>query len=303
MGSALFASACGAVSARGDSALTPLTCPCDSSGHVIHEAYEGWRREWNNDWDGRAPDVRDGLKPPKPQGRHRHILLIRHGQYDLDSEDHGLTALGVEQSRLLGQRLLAYTKQPKRDRYGEVKMRYAGIWSSDVQRARQTAVILSEELPDVPLMPADPLLAEGKPIEPNLNPQSRSKKELQHAASYWEDSARIEAAFRRYFHRDVDGKRVSKEEVSESYAPQTPLCASAGQEDSATEHTFEIVVCHMNVIRYFVMRALQLPPERWLNLGGYNTGITEIVIKPHGSVSLVRFGDVGHLGIDKTTFH
>lgn len=55
---------------------------------------------------------------------------------------------------------------------------------------------------------------------------------------YHEDGARIEAAFRRYIHR-ADPKQ---------------------KEDS-----YEIIVCHANVIRYFVCRfvaeAVQLEPE------------------------------------------
>ena len=45
---------------------------------------------------------------------------------------------------------------------------------------------------------------------------------------------RIEAAFRKYFHR---------------------------AESSQKEDSYEIIVCHANVIRYFVCRALQFPPE------------------------------------------
>tara|TARA_B100000768_G_scaffold13424_1_gene12793 strand:+ start:73 stop:297 length:225 start_codon:yes stop_codon:yes gene_type:complete len=58
----------------------------------------------------------------------------------------------------------------------------------------------------------------------------------------------------------------------------------------------------MNVIRFFVMRALQLPPEAWLRLGGYNSSITHLQIRGSGSVSLVSFGDHGHLSLEETTF-
>jgi hypothetical protein len=50
------------------------------------------------------------------------------------------------------------------------------------------------------------------------------------------------------------------------------------------------------------MRALQLPPEAWLRLGGYNSSITHLQIRGSGSVSLVSFGDHGHLSLDETTF-
>ena len=50
-----------------------------------------------------------------------------------------------------------------------------------------------------------------------------------------------------------------------------------------------------NVIRYFVMRALQLPPEAWLRTAAYNASITVLHIHPSGRVSLYGFGDVGRL--------
>ncbi len=59
----------------------------------------------------------------------------------------------------------------------------------------------------------------------------------------------------------------------------------------------------MNVIRYFVARALQLPPEIWLRMRGDNCGITEIIINSDGNCSLGRFADTGHLPIEQTTFH
>lgn len=51
---------------------------------------------------------------------------------------------------------------------------------------------------------------------------------------FFEDGSRIEAAFRKYFHR------ADPEQLEDSY---------------------DIIVCHANVIRYFLCRALQFPPE------------------------------------------
>jgi len=185
--------------------------------------------------------------------------------------------------------------------------------------ARQTAEILAARLPSVPLHPADPILAEGQPAVPY--PQ-KGKGDVR-ASTLWEDSARIELAFRRYVHRDVCHKRLAEREAHEAkarlkqqgdpkdadYHPESqnglasnPLStgdAAAKQQ----EHTFEIIVCHCNVIRYFVMRALQLPPEAWLRMGGYNTGVTEVIVRPDGKVSLARFGDTGHLPLEMVTFH
>lgn len=66
---------------------------------------------------------------------------------------------------------------------------------------------------------------------PRLTPPLWTSTALQ---QYHEDGARIEAAFRRYIHR-ADPKQ---------------------KEDS-----YEIIVCHANVIRYFVCRCVGLPRQ------------------------------------------
>mmetsp|Transcript_2928 Transcript_2928/g.4046 ORF Transcript_2928/g.4046 Transcript_2928/m.4046 type:complete len:93 (-) Transcript_2928:29-307(-) len=68
------------------------------------------------------------------------------------------------------------------------------------------------------------------------------------------------------------------------------------------KHEYDIVVCHGNVIRYFALRALQLPPEAWLRLCTFNCSITYLVVRPTGSVSLRTLGDIGHLDMKETTF-
>ncbi|MCI4392378.1 hypothetical protein PGIGA_G00145160 [Pangasianodon gigas] len=91
---------------------------------------------------------------------------------------------------------------------------------------------------------------------------------------YHEDGARIEAAFRRYIHR-----------------------ADPKQKDDS----YEIIVCHANVIRFFVCRALQFPPEGWLRLGLNNGSITWLTIRPSGRVALRALGDSGFMPPDKVT--
>lgn len=83
-----------------------------------------------------------------------------------------------------------------------------------------------------------------------------------------EEGARIEAAFRRYFYR----------------APP-----------EQNEDSFDVLVCHGNVIRYFVCRVLQFPPEGWLRMSVAHCSITAVTIKPNGRVTLRCLGDTGHL--------
>lgn len=104
-----------------------------------------------------------------------------------------------------------------------------------------------------------------------------------------EGHARIEKAFQKYFHRAP--LTSNEENVSENM-----------QGHSAESHEFEVIVCHANVIRYFLMRALQLPPEAWLRYCPFNCSLTYITIRPTGSVSCRMFGDIGHLPYSLATF-
>lgn len=241
----------------------------------------------------------------KVHGRVRHLLLIRHGQYDLDSTEKSLTDLGREQAKRLGERLAAMAKGTQKDRYGEVPVKIVGIWTSDVRRAMETVEIVADYLPDVPLHEPDPLLAEGMPTVPHPTAKGTRIR----PAEVWMEGSRVEAGFRKYVHRDVDHKRLADrlkreaERVEASGGKKAPSSAAAKGDSSKSEHVFEIYICHMNVIRYFVMRGLQLPPEAWLRLRGDNTGITELIIQPDGRVTLGRFADTGHLPINMVTFN
>ena len=143
---------------------------------------------------------------------------------------------------------------------------------SDVTRAKETFEIIRKQLgPEIPVEESQ-LLREGAPIPPDP-PHSTW---LPSASQFFQEGARIEAGFRAFFHRsDPDDDKVE----------------------------YELLVCHGNVIRYCVLRALQLPPEAWLRLSHANCGITIVRISGSGSVSLEAFGDVGHLPSDMITFN
>nr|XP_046241713.1 serine/threonine-protein phosphatase PGAM5, mitochondrial isoform X6 [Scatophagus argus] len=153
-------------------------------------------------------------------------------------------------------------------RLAALGLKYDVLIHSSMARATETAHIISKHLPGVELLSCD-LLREGAPIEP-VPPVTHWKPD----AVYHEDGARIEAAFRRYIHR-ADPKQ---------------------KEDS-----YEIIVCHANVIRYFVCRALQFPPEGWLRMGLNNGSITWLTIRPNGRVALRALGDAGFMPPDKLT--
>jgi serine/threonine-protein phosphatase PGAM5 len=62
------------------------------------------------------------------------------------------------------------------------------------------------------------------------------------------------------------------------------------------------LVCHGNVIRYFVARALGLEPTLWLNMTIANCSLTVVQVRPDGRTRLVSFSDAGHLPPALQTF-
>ena len=63
-----------------------------------------------------------------------------------------------------------------------------------------------------------------------------------------------------------------------------------------------LIVCHGNVIRYFLSRAFELGAETWLHFDTYNAGLTQVVIERDGRLRLVTFNDAGHLPAQWRTF-
>lgn len=89
----------------------------------------------------------------------RHIILVRHGQYNLSGAtdpDRILTELGRSQAKLTGQRL------------AELKIPIDDFVISTMTRAQETGKIMLEQLPKSEIMSIqhDKLLEEGAPIPP-----------------------------------------------------------------------------------------------------------------------------------------
>ncbi|CAK5089247.1 unnamed protein product [Meloidogyne enterolobii] len=194
----------------------------------------------------------------------RNIFLIRHGQYKKEKakEKKKLTPLGREQAEFLGKRLTMAKNQLKIDKC---------VFSTLI-RARETGEIMAKQMPHLKIgCTLDSMLEEGAPYPGNPSFGWNPGFFQLHT-----DGARIEAAFRKYFHR----AKLSQKEDS-----------------------FELIVCHANVIRYFVCRILQYPPERWVVFNLAHTSITWIEIKPDGHIFIKTVGDFGHLPSGKISFN
>ncbi|XP_046839421.1 serine/threonine-protein phosphatase PGAM5, mitochondrial-like isoform X2 [Xenia sp. Carnegie-2017] len=236
-----------------------------SSPEILRSGFSNDIRTWNKNWDFREPSVFRGLQgygeeQTKKPSANRHLVFVRHGEYDNAKKDKRLTDKGRQQAIKTGERLKFFPQNT------DINGKIDKIVISSMTRAKETGELIRKSLPDVPYEYCD-FLTEGAPCIPEP-PVWRADKQI------FQDSARIESAFRKYVHRaDVD---QSKE-------------------------TIEVYVCHANVIRYFVCRALQFPPEGWLRLSTGHCGLTWLTIKPNGNVILRTFGDVGHLPPNLTT--
>lgn len=134
---------------------------------------------------------------------------------------------------------------------------FDAMTSSTMTRAHETAEIIHESLTDVPF-DSSPLLTEcTPPASPPL--QGRSEKAMASCAS------RLDTVFSKYFTPSADADRN------------------------------ELLVCHGNVIRYLVMKALRADPKDWLNMTVAHASLTIIRVGADGSMNVLGVGDVGHI--------
>ena len=64
----------------------------------------------------------------------------------------------------------------------------------------------------------------------------------------------------------------------------------------------EALVCHGNVIRWFVTKALGADTKQWTNMDIGHCSLTIIIVRANGTARLVTFSDVGHLPLEKQTW-
>jgi len=261
----------------------------------INELYHGSGAKWDSNWDKREPSSL--VKPLKENATdeekaayeekisantskaNRILVLVRHGQYNLGGktdEERFLTETGRQQADITGHRLaLLYSKYlQKVDSNGNEVTDKSNfqLVKSTMTRATETANIILKHLPEDIQQGSCDLIREGPPCPPD----PPSSEWTPDPSEFYQEGARIEAAFRKYFHR---------------------------AEPSQEKTSVEVLVCHGNVIRYFVCRALQFDPRGWLRMAVHNGSITVLVIKPSGRVSLLELGGAGHFPPEMLTFN
>lgn len=277
--------------------------PSSESFHGLFPQRQLWKSRmphhalWDDDWDGKRPLDDSSHSQIRREGVTRHIILIRHGQYDETHREDAkriLTPLGREQAEKTGKRIAEILKGIESDeRFGPCNIKCIRV--SNLARAKETADIIAKHLPGIEKYDPDPLLNEGRPCH-NIPCGKVSQSTIQKVD---ETHPRIEEAFRKYFYRASLSQTTNREEFgNDGDTPNDNDSVSRGH----PKHEFEIIVCHANLIRYFFCRALQLPPEVWLRLCTFNCSLTYFTIRPTGTVSCRMLGDIGHLGYDNATF-
>lgn len=133
------------------------------------------------------------------------------------------------------------------------------LHSSTMTRARETAQVIGADFPHLELRQSR-LLRECTPA----TRREDIMKELAPGEAE-ECEERLDRAFAEFFAPSMGGEQ------------------------------HEIIVCHGNVIRYFVTRVLEVDTESWLTMAIGNCSLTAVRINADGARKLLTFADVGHI--------
>ncbi|KAL4155126.1 hypothetical protein PRNP1_007239 [Phytophthora ramorum] len=211
--------------------------------------------------------------------RTKHFILVRHGHYinahvpQASDTQQVLSQMGRQQAELTGKHLgMAHNRVPTRHD--------VAIYHSDMTRAVETATIISGNFSEVVLKPS-PLLREGWPGTPystdfpvggaaaaRNNSALDAMEERSRA-----DVERMEKAFNWFF--SASGKPQEEEGEEESYC---------------------ILVCHANLIRFFLCRALGVSPSStWGHFEINHCGVTRIDVCVNRPIKVIAVNETGHL--------
>jgi serine/threonine-protein phosphatase PGAM5 len=144
-------------------------------------------------------------------------------------------------------------------------LKFDRLISSELLRAKQTADDMGAPMKMTPTR--DGLLNECTPSSSNARLMAGEKPEDVAAC----DSARA-VAWQRYFVPTPD------------------------------HDTYDVLVCHGNVIRWTLMRALGADTKHWSDQDAGNCSVSIFAVRPDGSIRLAMYSDVGHLPVEKQTW-
>ena len=188
------------------------------------------------------------------------LYLIRHGEQQ--DAQHGLpdgplSPRGTRQAKLIADRLSGVP--------------FTGAWHSPLQRASETAKIITKNLPALQSSPSA-LLFDCIPSGPSPN---------------------MPASFQSYFGSVTEaqldaGQAQMHDAVAEWMTP-------------SIEDRHSLLITHNFVIGWFVREVFEAPSWRWMGINQANCGLTIIRVRSVKSPELVAHNDLGHLPVELRT--
>ncbi len=169
----------------------------------------------------------------------------------------------------IGCGLVALGRQQARlvaDRLKAMPIGFTSIQASAMTRARQTGAIIAERFPELELA----IHRDIRECTPNTWREDIMAD--MEPGEGEECEANLEAAWGRIF--------VPAEGANE----------------------YDIVVCHGNVIRWFVTQVLKVDRMAWLQMSIANCSLTVVQVRADGSKKLIAFADSGHIPYSMTTY-
>jgi serine/threonine-protein phosphatase PGAM5 len=148
-----------------------------------------------------------------------------------------------------------------------MSVEFTSLTSSTMTRARETAMVINKDFPELKLQQSD-LIRECTP--------STWRKDIiaeTDSLELFECNKNLEKAF------------------EEIFVPSP---------DKNDKH--DIIVCHGNVIRYFVTKVLNVDTMSWLQMSITNCSLTIIRVLTDGKMKLDTFSDYGHIPENMRTF-
>jgi serine/threonine-protein phosphatase PGAM5 len=152
-------------------------------------------------------------------------------------------------------------------RLKSMNINFNSLINSTMTRAKQTAEVISNDFPKLVPEQSD-LIRECTPPTWREDVMADTK-----ADEVEECVNNLEEAFQKYFISSPDDKDRN-----------------------------DIIVCHGNVIRYFVTKVLKVDTMSWLQMSISNCSLTIIRVLPDGNMKLDAFSDYGHIPENMRTF-
>lgn len=188
------------------------------------------------------------------------IYLVRHGEQrdaEYGLQDEPLSERGKRQAAAIAERLSGVP--------------FTAAWHSPLQRAAETAAIMTERMPALEFRPST-LLMDCVPSGPT--------PDMPHA-------------FESFF------GSVTPEEIDAGQAQMTDAVAEFLRPARGDRH--DLLITHNFVIAWFVREVFDAPAWRWMGLNQANCGLTIIRVRSAKPPVLVAHNDLGHLPAELRT--